>query len=174
MTDQKNTPPQLMVLAQYIKDLSFENPNAPSSFTSGEQSNLNMHFDLGADQVGDDAYEVNLNFVIEALEKDKKAFVLEIKYAGLFRINETNKDLLEQILLIQCPTILFPYVRQIIADTSSRGGYPPVNVNPIDFYSFYVTKKQEQMKSDGTSPTNENAKDKKSKSIKSTKNKTKH
>lgn len=73
----------------------------------------------------------------------------------MFRINEPNKDLLEQILLIQCPTLLFPYVRQIIAETTTRGGYPPVYINPIDFYNFYVSKKQEQMQSEGSSNTNE-------------------
>jgi len=171
MTEQKKTAPQLAVLAQYIKDLSFENPLAPIALEPGEQPDLNMNFDLSANQVAEQTFEVGLNFTIDASQNEKKAFLIEVNYAGLFKINEENKDLLEQILLIQCPTILFPYVRQVISDVTSKGGYPPVNINPIDFYGFYVTKKQEEMKNQDAGATNENKVDGKKKTSKAKKSK---
>lgn len=178
MSEQKNAP-QMVVLAQYIKDLSFENPLAPVALEPNTQPDLEMNFDLSANQVAEQTFEVGLNFTIEAAQKGKKAFVIEVHYAGLFKIDEENKDLLEQILLIQCPTILFPYARQIITDTTSKGGYPPVNINPIDFFGFYVNKKQEQMQSQAeSSVTNENAEKKAAKprikKKRPSKDKTKH
>lgn len=143
MENTKNNQTSVIVNAQYLKDLSFENPNAPFSFSNDETPQFSMSFDLAAQQVKESVYEVVLSFTIEGSEKDSKALVIEIKYAGLFTINTADKKELEMILLIQCPTMLFPYVRRIISNLSSDGGYPPINVNPIDFYAFYVSKMQE-------------------------------
>lgn len=144
MENAKKNPTSVTVNAQYLKDLSFENPNAPFSFQDGEAPNFNMQFDLGAQQVNENLYEVALSFTIEGMQQEKKALIIEIKYAGLFTIHCDDKKELEMILLIQCPTLLFPYVRRIVSNLSTDAGYPPINLSPIDFYGFYISKFNEE------------------------------
>lgn len=145
MENEKKNPTSVAITAQYIKDISFENPNAPFSFQGDKQPEFNMNFDLNVQAVKEDLYEVVLGFTIDAKEEDKKSLVIEIKYAGLVAAHSADKKELELILLVQVPTMLFPYVRRIIANLSMDGGFPPINLQPLDFYSLYMSKvNQEQ------------------------------
>lgn len=137
---------QINFITQYIKDLSFENPLAPASFHLFQKSDPKMSFDidLNAKNLQQQDYEVELKVTASAHTSDeaKQAiFIAEVKYAGIFQINIEDKELLKKILLIECPTLLFPFVRRIIADVTRDSGFPPLLMNPMNFSELYEKNK---------------------------------
>ncbi|MEM7493446.1 MAG: protein-export chaperone SecB [Pseudomonadota bacterium] len=130
----------IRVLGQYIKDLSFENPGASVQ----GQPNIDLGIDVGAKQSGDDGktFEVTLKLNARAGTPETTLFLIELDYAGLFRIEGFQPNEMEPILLIECPRILFPFARRIISDISAEGGFPPLRVDPVDFASLYQGQKQ--------------------------------
>jgi len=133
-----NKGPRVSVLGQYIKDLSFENPNAPKSFQEpGENPNLQLNFNVGANKLSDDSYEVTLHFEGEAKSDASGIYQLDLVYAGVFRVQNLPQERLRPFLLIDCPAMLFPFVRRLIADLTREGGYPPLLIDPIDFAALY-------------------------------------
>lgn len=135
---QTPTGPSISVLGQYIKDLSFENPRAPDSFASQRDQSppLNVAVNVGAKPVGENI-EVELKIEARAGEKDSLMFNVELVYAGLFRIQNVPKEQLQPFVLIECPRLIFPFARQIVAETISSGGFPPLMLDPIDFTALY-------------------------------------
>jgi len=130
--------PQVNVLGQYIKDLSFENPNAPKSFQEpGENPNLQLNFNVGANKLSEDTYEVTLHFEGEAKSDASGIYQLDLVYAGVFRAQNFPQERLRPFLFVDCPAMLFPFVRRIIADLTREGGYPPLLIDPIDFAALY-------------------------------------
>lgn len=130
--------PQINVLVQYAKDLSFENPNSPRSLTpqqSGPQIQINVN--VNARPVGDTDFEVNLLLEGQAGEGADTLFKFELDYAGIFRLQNIPQDQVAPVVMIECPRLLFPFARQIIADAVRNGGFPPLYVDPIDFASLY-------------------------------------
>jgi len=132
--------PAIRVINQYIKDLSFENPGASVE----EQPNIELGIDVGATpkNQADNIYEVTLKLQARAGTKDTALFLLEMDYAGLFQVNGFSQADLEPILLIECPRILFPFARRIIADISAEGGFPPLRIDPVDFAALYSTQRK--------------------------------
>lgn len=132
--------PAIRVLSQYIKDLSFENPGA----TVQEQPNIELGIDVGAaPKAGNDGtFEVTLKMKARAGTKETALFLIEMDYAGLFQLSGFSQADMEPILLIECPRILFPFARRIIADISAEGGFPPLRIDPVDFGQLYQTQKQ--------------------------------
>jgi preprotein translocase subunit SecB len=132
--------PAIRVLSQYIKDLSFENPGA----TVQEQPNIELGIDVGATpKAGNDGtFEVTLKMKARAGTQDTALFLIEMDYAGLFQLAGFSQADMEPILLIECPRILFPFARRIIADISAEGGFPPLRIDPVDFGQLYQTQKQ--------------------------------
>jgi len=132
--------PAIRVLSQYIKDLSFENPGA----TLQEQPNIELGIDVGATpQPGNEgAFEVTLKLKARAGTEQTALFLIEMDYAGLFQLQGFSQADMEPILLIECPRILFPFARRIIADISAEGGFPPLRIDPVDFGALYSTQKQ--------------------------------
>ncbi len=100
---------QLALMAQYVKDLSFENPNAPNSFQDSESPKIDVSIDVRARRVGDEHYEVELKFAVKATQKEETAFVAELQYGGLFGIRNVPEEHLEALCLIECPRLLFPF-----------------------------------------------------------------
>ena len=130
--------PTLNVLAQYVKDLSFENPNAPQSLaTDGKAPSIQININVNARTLSESNYEVELALEAKAAAEDKVVFNIELTYAGIFRVENVPKDSLQPIMLIECPRILFPFARQIVASASRDGGFPPLMVDPIDFAALY-------------------------------------
>ncbi|MBI3453030.1 MAG: protein-export chaperone SecB [Rhodospirillales bacterium] len=127
----------LVVNAQYLKDLSFENPRAPQVFAGQGQPQVQVGVDVGARQLGESAYEVTLVLNAEAKAGGETSFVVEITYAGLFTVPAIPPEALRPLLLIECPRLLFPFARQIVADATRDGGFPPLMVSPIDFADLY-------------------------------------
>lgn len=133
------TGPAIRVISQYIKDLSFENPGAEVS----EQPNIELGIDVGAAVKNQDegVYEVTLKLQARAGTKETALFLLEMDYAGLFQIQGFEENNVEPILLIECPRILFPFARRIIADISAEGGFPPLRIDPVDFAALYTAQR---------------------------------
>ena len=130
--------PTVGIVAQYIKDLSFENPGAPAMMAEGPQIDLGV--DLQARRGDAEHFEVMLKLQVTAKAGDKTVFLLELAYAGLFRIVGVPDDMLQPLLLIQAPHMLFPFARRIVADVVRDGGMPPLMVDPIDFAALYQSK----------------------------------
>lgn len=131
----------LIINSQYVKDFSFENPNAPYSLINNEKPNINIDLDVRADHIHDSMFEVVINVKIES-SASKPIFVIELAYGGLFTIGEdVIAEAKEVILLVHCPNILFPYVRRLISDATCDGGYPPLLLSPVDFMGLYQQKK---------------------------------
>ncbi len=137
--------PQMRVLAQYIKDFSFENPNAPNSLREGVQPKVDIQLDVGARTLDENGvFEVDLKINAKSEREGSVLFVCELVYSGVFQFNNITQETLEPILLIECPRTLFPFARQIVAETSQNGGYPPLMIDPMDFAALYFAQKQNQ------------------------------
>jgi len=133
----QNAQPQLNVVAQYIKDLSFENPNAPNSMTAGQQPQLGIQINVNANPLSDTDIEVSLKLEGKAETNNSLMFGFELEYAGVFRIQNVPPDAMNAVVLIECPRLLFPFAREIIANTVRNGGFPPLMLDPVDFVSLY-------------------------------------
>ena len=136
--------PQAGVLAQYIKDLSFENPNAPASLQNvgGQQPAIDVNVNIGVRKMNDEVYEVELKISAKATHKtesgeDQVAFVAELAYGTLFGLRGIAEETLRPFLLVQAPLLMFPFARRIIADASRDGGFPPLLLEPINFDALY-------------------------------------
>ena len=135
-------PPQLNVLAQYTKDLSFENPNAPASLApQAQQPAINIQINVSANNVAENEFEVTLSVAGKAENGGKVMFSFDLAYAGVFRLsNVPDVGTQQMILLIQAPHMLFPFVRRIVADVVRDGGMPPLMIEPIDFMALYQAR----------------------------------
>jgi preprotein translocase subunit SecB len=153
MTDAQTPPedlPQLQVNMQYIKDLSFEIPGAPHSFIEmqGKNPEIPIHVDVNVGNVGTNAYEVVLHLKVEALLEGKALFILELAYAGVFTLNLPEEQI-HPVLLIECPRLLFPFARNIVADMTRDGGLPPLLLQPLDFVELYRARAAEMSAQQG-------------------------
>jgi len=139
------TPPQLNVLAQYTKNLSFENPNAPSSLTpQPTPPQINIQINVNANNIAENDYEVALSIEGKAENSGKVMFSFELVYAGVFRIVNVPKENLHPLVMIECPRLLFPFAREIIATTVQAGGFPPLMLDPVDFVGLYRQNMERQ------------------------------
>src|SRR6266508_3483450 len=141
--------PQFNVLAQYIKDFSFENPNSPRSLTpSAQQPSIDIKINVGVNSTAPADFEVLLNLDGKAEVAGEVLFSFELVYAGLFRLQNIPQENLHPLLMIECPRLLFPFARAIIADAVRNVGYPPLLLDPVDFAAMYQDKMR-QMQAEG-------------------------
>ncbi len=146
----------LVVNIQYVKDLSFEVPGAPEIYTTlRTQPNVNINLDVQARRIQDgaDVFEVTLQIKAEATESQtaatngqaataaKPVFIAELSYSGVFTLNGVPENTVEPVLLVECPRLLFPYARNILADVTRDGGFPPVLLQPIDFVALWQSRR---------------------------------
>jgi preprotein translocase subunit SecB len=142
---QPGAQPSMRILGQYLKDFSFENPNAPGSLTPQEkQPDINISVNVNARNLGPNDFEVELHLDAKATGEDKVIFAAELLYAGIFRLENFPQNLLHPAVLIQCPAMLFPFARQIMADATRNGGFPPLMLDPIDFAGMYQQRMRQQ------------------------------
>jgi preprotein translocase subunit SecB len=132
--------PQVAILTQYVKDLSFENPNAPASLQVQAQPRIDVNVGVNARKAADDVYEVELKISAKADLDGTAAFMVELLYAGLFGLKNVPEEALEPFCIIEAPRILFPFARRIIADAVRDGGFPPLMLDPIDFGQLYLAQ----------------------------------
>ena len=134
--------PGIRIIAQFIRDLSFENPRAPESLRAGaEQPQIDMGVEMNARGRNDGLFEVDLKLTARAERDGETVFQVELVYGGLFQIQGVPEADLEPVLLIECPRYLFPFARRIIAEVSSEGGFPPFLLDPIDFAGVYTARR---------------------------------
>ena len=147
MADQeKETEKRLSITKIYLKDFSFESPQTPGIFRQSDwqpQTNLNLRSAHTA--IDGDGHEIVLTITIEAKEKDKTCFLIELQQAGLFEIAGYEGEELQAIVGSFCPNILFPYARESIASLIQKGGFPEFVLQPINFDALYMQSKQQQM-----------------------------
>jgi preprotein translocase subunit SecB len=130
---------QLAILTQYVKDLSFESPGAPQTLQGpGQNPQLQVGVNVNAGPRGEDAYEVALQIEAHAKSDAGVIYNVELVYGGLFRLKNIPQHLLQPVLFVDCPTILFPFVRRVLADVVRDGGFPPLLLDPIDFGRLYT------------------------------------
>ncbi len=138
MANGGGEPGRVQIIGQYVKDLSFENPGAPMTLTARPQIDLGV--DLQARRLDPERFEVEIKLRVSAKAEEKPVFLLELVYAGLLLIQGVPDDLLQPILLIEGPHLLFPFARRIVADAIRDGGMPPLMIEPIDFAALYRAK----------------------------------
>lgn len=135
--------PMLRILAQYTKDQSFENPNAPDSLRAGlEPPAVDIGIEIGRQMLEGDSVEVTLMLKASAKRGDKTVFIAELEYAGLFAFASVNADTIQPLILIECPRLLFPFARQILAEMTQNGGFPPIMLEPPDFAAMFRDEMQ--------------------------------
>ena len=134
----EGAPAGLFINAQYLKDLSFENPNPLDAYKkTDEKPDIQVNVNTAVRKLPDNAFEVILDIKTEAKKKDKISFIAEVSYAGIFTLNQVPPEHEKPLLLIEAPRMLFPFARNVLAETTRDGGYPPLMLNPIDFASLY-------------------------------------
>jgi preprotein translocase subunit SecB len=136
-------PPQVGILAQFVKDLSFENPNAPQSLQFEGAPRIEINVGVNAKRADDqEMFEVHLKVEARAFNEDTPVFVVDLLYVGLFVLRNIPTEALEPFLVVEAPRLLFPFARRVIADATRDGGFPPLLLEPIDFGALYMQQRQ--------------------------------
>ena len=144
-TNGEETPqPAIRVVRQFLRDVSFENPRAPESLVGDTAPQIEMGVELNARGRDDGLYDVELKLSASAKRGADVAFHVEVVNAGLFQVVNAPQEVIEQILLIECPRYLFPFSRRLISDLTAEGGFPPLQLDPVDFAAVYAAR-QKQM-----------------------------
>lgn len=133
----------MQVNGQYIKDFSFENPNSPQSLQPKNDPSIDVNIDVNAKKLLDDVYEVALTISVTGTDGADPLFVIELIYAGVFTFSNMTDDKLQPSLLIDCPRLLFPFARSIIANVTSDGGFPPLMLQPVNFAQLFMNSQKE-------------------------------
>lgn len=132
----------IRVISQYIKDLSFEVPNAPQIFLDqAAKPDIELSIDINAVKIADEIFEVSLKISADAKTDAKRIFLCEIVYGATFSIKSVEEQMLEQVLLIYCPNLIFPFIRRIIANLTTDSNFPPLMLDPIDFADLFNRRK---------------------------------
>jgi len=144
--DADEAQPGIRILAQYIRDLSFENPRAPESLRGNEvQPQIELGVELNGRGRDDGLFEVELKLTARATRQADTVFHLELVYAGLFQILGVPGEDMEPVLMIECPRYLFPFARRVVADLTTEGGFPPFMLEPMDFAAIYAARRAQAM-----------------------------
>ncbi|PZQ14222.1 MAG: protein-export chaperone SecB [Ancylobacter novellus] len=145
-----DTAPAINVLAQYAKDLSFENPNAPRSLAPRQNApQIEISVNVNAQKVGETDFEVELAIQGKAEDGDSLIFRVDLSYGGVFRVVNIPEEQLHPVVMIECPRLLFPFARQIVADSVRNGGFPPLMIDPVDFAALYRARAEEAARQSG-------------------------
>ena len=134
---QNATAATFTINAQYVKDLSFENPNIPGLLTLEAEPSVEMNIDVKGSNLDNDFYEVVLTLSCKGSSGETTLFVAELSYASLISLNDVPEEQIQRILFVECPILMFPFARNIIADATRDGGYPPILMQPVDFQAIF-------------------------------------
>lgn len=146
-------PPKLQILTQYVRDLSFENIAAQKGVVSEGKPDVKVQVNIDAQQRAPEHYEVALKLKVESQIAEKPVFILEVDYAGIYLIQNVPAEQLHPLLMIECPRLIFPYLRRVVSDVTRDGGFPPLNLDQVDFLALYrnelLRRQAEAGKGDG-------------------------
>ena len=145
--------PKLRVLSQYIRDMSFENIAAQQNRSDEVKPEITVQVNLDANKKGENSYEVILKVTINAKAGEEAVFILEVDYGGRFHVENVPEDQLHPFLMIECPRMLFPYLRRVVGDITRDGGYPPLNLDNIDFLALYRQEILRRQAENGAAPS---------------------
>ncbi len=135
---QPGTAPSMNLVGQYVRDLSFENPGAPGSILAGGGNPaFNVSISVGVKKQTDDLYAVELNLKAKANREETVLFNVELVYGGVFRLKNIPEAQLSGLLMVECPRLIFPFARQVLANVTQQGGFPPLMMEPVDFMAIY-------------------------------------
>ena len=161
MTPEELAAAQFQIQKLYVKDVSFELPNAPDVFKESGQADVKMSLGQRVEALGDDLHEVVLTVTVTATIGEKTAYLAEVAQAGIFLVSGFNEQAAHAVMNTMCPSTLFPYTRRFISDLVSEGGFPPLTLQPVNFEQLYAQRMQEMIKQqnegEGGEPTDENA-----------------
>ena len=134
---------QAKIITQFIRDLSFENPQGPMTFRAqNEKPEIKANIDVKAtNQKDTNVFEIELNINVAAIQNEKNVYLIDLKYVGIFEIENLTDDIREPYLLVECPRLIFPFARRIIYDLHADGGLPPLLLDPVNFAKLYQQKK---------------------------------
>jgi len=137
--DANGGQPQAAMLAQYVKDMSFENPSAPLIFQKLQSAkpDINIGINVAGKQVADEAYEVELKIEAKSTADGEPVYIVELAYAALFQLRNIPNEQMQPFLLVEAPRLIFPFARRVLSDAVRDGGYPPLTLEPIDFAALY-------------------------------------
>lgn len=148
-SDGEAKPPQMRIVGQYIKDLSFESPNAPQSLRDpGESPNLQVEVNVSSNQLDGDVFECAIDFKARASSKAMTIYNVELTYAGAFELQNFPAEMVHPVLFVNCPAVLFPFLRRLVGDLTREGGFPPLWLDPIDWGMLY-NQRMAQMQAEG-------------------------
>jgi preprotein translocase subunit SecB len=133
----------VQINGQYIKDFSFENPNSPHSLQTKGEPSIEINIDVSATKLFKAVYEVALTISVKGTDEEKPLFVIELVYAGVFTFSNMTDNKLQPSLLIDCPRLLFPFARSIIANVTSDGGLPPLLLQPVNFAQLFLSSREQ-------------------------------
>ena len=143
--------PAMNILAQYVKDFSFENPHAPGSLRPRDKApEINININVNPNSLSETDFEVELKLDAKATDGDEVLFNVELIYAGIFRFTGMPQEMLQMAVLIEAPRMLFPFARQIMADATRNGSFPPLMIDPVDFAQLFQQRMQQQQAAEGT------------------------
>ena len=138
-------PVQVKILSQFIKDLSFESPNSPESLRDpGDNPNIQVEINVAANQLDQSVYECAIDFKVKASSSKMTIYSLEMVYAGAFELQNFPQQLIQPVLFVNCPAVLFPFMRRLIGDLTREGGFPPLWLDPVDWGSLYSQRLAEE------------------------------
>jgi preprotein translocase subunit SecB len=140
----EDTAPAAGLISQYVKDLSFENPNAPAVYQNTQGPAIDVQFNIASSQVGEEVFEIVLRIEVKAETEGKVAFMVDLSYAGLFGLRNIPEEHVQPFLLGEAPRQLFPFARRVLADAVRDGGFPPLLLEPIDFTQLYLQQAEAQ------------------------------
>lgn len=150
--------PTAGLITQYVKDLSVENPNAPDVYQWQDQPQIDVQFNIGADQVNENVHEVTLKVNLDAKTEQGSAYLVELSYCGLVGVRNLPEDQTHAFLFAEAPRMLFPFARRVVADAVRDAGFPPLMMDPIDFNGLYLqqlARKQQEEAAAGGAPAGE-------------------
>ncbi len=154
MADDTQTTPMFQIQRLYLKDLSLEQPNSPQILLEQGQPQVEINLTLGAEPIADGMYEVTVMATVTTKVNDKTLFLVEAKQGGIFEIRNIPDEQLKQILGIACPNIVYPYLRAVVSDVCTRGGFPPVVLSEVNFQAMYEAQQAQALAQSSGAPGN--------------------
>ena len=152
-TNGADTQPVAGLLSQYVKDLSVENPKAPESFQWNAQPELDVQFNIGSRKINDEVHEVELKIACTAKTGQGTLYIVEVAYCGLIGMRNLADEQMHAFIYAEAPRILFPFARRVVSDAVRDAGFPPLNLDPIDFNGLYAQQLQQRLaQQDGDAP----------------------
>ncbi|MCW5696963.1 MAG: protein-export chaperone SecB [Bauldia sp.] len=146
--------PRMNVVAQYVKDLSFENPEAPAALTAprSQPPRITIGINVTANRLSSNDVEVALKIEANAKDDERSLFAAELVYAGLFRMSNVPENQMTALSMVECPRLLFPFARQVLAEATRNGGFPPLMIDPVDFLALFRERQRREQGMPATPP----------------------